>query len=149
MVVHAVQAVAISTMVAHVLGQTNVHTILLTSSIRIAQCLGLHKPNFGTENLPKNSFRWWENIVRIQTGRRVWWQLVTQDYFSIPFTDSYGKTIRFLISHFVRLIRCEVINPNHVDVELPLNCDDHDMIGRSHTEPTISSYSIVLAKSKE
>ncbi|KAI1504697.1 hypothetical protein F5X99DRAFT_347314 [Biscogniauxia marginata] len=41
--IYSVQSIVISTLVAHPLGHSNAHYILLSAAIRIAQCLGLDK----------------------------------------------------------------------------------------------------------
>ena len=83
-------------MVAHPLGRGVQHMILLSSCLRIAQCLGLaeQKPfyidNSADESSsrpgPHLSFRISEEVIR-----RVWWQLLVQDYFLVPMAGSYGK----------------------------------------------------------
>ncbi|KAL4883132.1 hypothetical protein BJY04DRAFT_27524 [Aspergillus karnatakaensis] len=65
---YAVQAVAALTMSAHLLGFSNSLSVLLASTARIGQCLGLQE-------------------TRRPNG--AWRQLCIQDWFSIPFFESY------------------------------------------------------------
>ncbi|KAL4784474.1 hypothetical protein BJX76DRAFT_367674 [Aspergillus varians] len=66
---YAIQAVATLTMSAHLLGFSNSLSILIASAARIGQCLGL------------------QQIARSPHGG--WRQLSMQDWFSIPFFESY------------------------------------------------------------
>ncbi|KAL4862278.1 hypothetical protein BDV12DRAFT_46234 [Aspergillus spectabilis] len=65
---YAIQAVATLTMSAHLLGFSNSLSVLLASAARIGQCLGLQE-------------------TRLPNG--AWRQLCIQDWFSIPFFESY------------------------------------------------------------
>ncbi|KAI1486023.1 hypothetical protein F5X96DRAFT_657110 [Biscogniauxia mediterranea] len=126
--IYSVQSIVISILVAHPLGHSNAHYILLSAAIRIAQCLGLdkikHKPRQESQSSPEE----WESVVENEVKRRVWWQLIIQDYFAVPFVDTYS------------------INPNHFSTPMPGNTDDHDLVDKPSHQPTISSYCIVLAK---
>jgi hypothetical protein len=110
--IFSVQAVATLTISAHLLGYSNMQTIHLASAVRIAQCLGLHK-------LGKDASG---GLIEKETGRRVWSQLCTQDWFGIPFSETY------------------LISPLYAQSELPLNCHDHDMKVLPESTPTITSY---------
>ncbi|KAL2839645.1 hypothetical protein BJY01DRAFT_27360 [Aspergillus pseudoustus] len=66
---YAIQAVATLTMSAHLLGFSNSLSVLIASAARIGQCLGL------------------QQRTRFPTG--AWRQLCIQDWFSIPFFESY------------------------------------------------------------
>lgn len=85
---YSVQAIAISTEVAHNLGLSNLNAVLSSAGVRIAQCLGLHKIADGP-SLSVDPSEVWHEIIERETGKRVWCQLVIQDHFAIPFTDSY------------------------------------------------------------
>jgi hypothetical protein len=124
---YSVQAIAISTEVAHNLGLSNLNATLSSAAVRIAQCLGLHKISDAPSLCVTPSDIWHEKIER-EIGKRVWCQIVLQDHFAIPFTDSY------------------CISLSHFSTSLPLNCDDHDMEERDDSVPTISSYTRTLCQ---
>jgi hypothetical protein len=86
--VYSFQSIAISTEVAHNLGLSNLNATLSSAGVRIAQCLGLHKISDATSSGAKQSNIWYETVER-EIGKRVWCQIVIQDHFAIPFTDSY------------------------------------------------------------
>ncbi|KAL3460882.1 hypothetical protein BJX64DRAFT_278174 [Aspergillus heterothallicus] len=65
---YAVQAVATLTMSAHLLGFSNSLSVLIASAARVGQCLGLQ---------------------RTRAPNSAWRQLCIQDWFSIPFFESY------------------------------------------------------------
>ncbi|KAJ5770498.1 uncharacterized protein N7511_002549 [Penicillium nucicola] len=114
--IYSVQAVATLTISAHMLGYSNGLSVLLASAVRIAQGLGLHQ--LGEED-ETNQIT--EGVVTRELGRRVWCQLCIQDWFSIPFTESYLLHQGFTTSK-------------------PLNSDDDMTILPEHT-PTATSYS--------
>ncbi|KAI5917494.1 hypothetical protein F4810DRAFT_44045 [Camillea tinctor] len=126
--IYSVQSIVISILVAHPLGHSNAHYILLSAAIRIAQCLGLDKVQERSHLKPQASQKEWDNAVENEVKCRVWWQLIIQDYFAVPFVDTYS------------------INPNHFSTAMPGNVDDHDLVDMPRNKPTISSYCIVLAK---
>ncbi|RDI84617.1 hypothetical protein Vi05172_g5489 [Venturia inaequalis] len=107
------QAIATLTIAAHPLGQSNSHSVMLASSVRIAQSLGLHRLADGNVG----------SVIEREIGRRVWAQLCVQDWFSIPFSEAY------------------LINPLYSTSSLPQNCHDDD-IRRAlpDSTPTITSY---------
>lgn len=96
--VYSVQAIVISTEVAHNLGFSQLNATLMSAAIRIAQCIGLHK--IRDYKLPIETSRdQWNELVALETGKRVWYQMVVQDHFAIPFNDSYGTVpSRFTVS---------------------------------------------------
>lgn len=105
------QAVATLTMSAHLLGFSNQQAILLASVTRIAQSLGLHRLNESSDR-----------TIEVETGRRVWSQLCTQDWFSITFSE------------------CYLISPLHTSSIAPLHCDDETLEDVPADTPTITSY---------
>ncbi|KAL5601113.1 hypothetical protein BROUX41_005927 [Berkeleyomyces rouxiae] len=120
------QAIIISCMVAHPLGQAVRQMVLLSSSLRIAQCLdyAAHTPSkIATENGMTDLSK----KITEEVQRRIWWQILVQDYFLVPMAGSYG------------------VSPNHFTTPMPLNCHD-DMIEQPSDVPTISSYCIQLSK---
>lgn len=109
----SVQAIATLTIVAHPLGQSNGHSVMLASAVRIGQSLGLHRL------IDKNA----GSVVEREIGRRVWAQLCVQDWFSIPFSEAY------------------LINPLYSTSSLPRNCHDEDLRQTlPDSIPTITSY---------
>lgn len=119
--IYSAQAIAISTEVAHNLGQSQLNATLFNAAVRIAECLGLHRIEDTIEQD-------WETRVECETGKRVWCQVTIQDHFAIPFTESY------------------TISPGHVSTTLPSNADDHDLVDKPEDVPTVSSYVRVLSK---
>jgi hypothetical protein len=114
----SVQAISTLTISAHLLGFSNIHSVHLAAAIRIAQGLGLHRI---AEESPGA-------VVDKECGRRLWSQLCCQDWFSIPFSDTY------------------LINPLHSRSDMPLNCHDEDMQPLPTSMPTITSYSRILVR---
>ena len=113
--IHSVEAIATLTISAHILGRSNSQSILLSSAGRIAQSLGLHRLNGDA----RGSL---DQTRRIEAGRRVFNQLCTQDWFQIPFSESYS------------------LNPNFIRCQRPDNCNDDDLERRPESVPTQASY---------
>ncbi|KAL5363573.1 hypothetical protein BJX96DRAFT_120174 [Aspergillus floccosus] len=114
--IYSVQAITTLTMSAHLLGFSNSLCVLLAAGVRIAQSLGLHRLGPGTDDDMSP-----ESVDR-EIGRRAWCQLCIQDWFSIPFCESY------------------LITRHCANTAKPRNCRDDDMVPRSHDEPTTTSY---------
>lgn len=120
-VIHSVQAIAVSTEVAHNLGQSQLNAALLSAAIRISESLGIHT----IQDTYGEALDWETNIAR-EVGKRVWCQLIIQDHFAIPFTDSY------------------IISPIHYSTPSPRNLDDDRLSELPSHLPTVSSYVRVL-----
>ncbi|PTU25114.1 hypothetical protein P175DRAFT_0426655, partial [Aspergillus ochraceoroseus IBT 24754] len=120
--VYSVQAVVISTEVAHNFGLSQLNATLFNAAVRIAECLGLHRIN---DAAPDTQEEWIERVQR-EVGKRVWCQLVIQDNFAISFTDTYS------------------ISPTQYSTGPPLNADDSDLVERPPSVPTVSTYVRVL-----
>ncbi|KAF2681595.1 hypothetical protein K458DRAFT_76464 [Lentithecium fluviatile CBS 122367] len=114
--IYSVQAIATLTISAHILGKSSSQSVLLASAGRIAQSLGLHR--LGPESTPTSP----DQLRKREVGRRVFIQLSTQDWFQIPFSESYTLNPKF--SHTIK----------------PLNCNDDDMIVQPQAAPTQASY---------
>lgn len=114
----SVQAIATLTVSAHLLGFSNQQSIHLAAAVKIAQSLGLHRL---TAEVPGSE-------IEQETGRRAWAQLCAQDWFNIPFSETY------------------LINPLYSRSELPVNChDDGDAVTPlPDSIPTVTSYSRFL-----
>ena len=62
---------------------------MLASAIRIAHSLGLHRltrPKKAGNELERDTLA---ETVQKELGRRLWEQLATQDWFSVPFFETY------------------------------------------------------------
>ncbi|KAJ5090484.1 hypothetical protein N7532_009168 [Penicillium argentinense] len=123
--IYSVQAVVISTEVAHNLGLSQLNATLFNAAVRIAECLGLHKIKDHPAILSPNRDQWEERVER-EVGRRVWCQMIIQDHFAIPFTDTYS------------------ISPMHYSTSRPMNADDYNLVEMPASIPTISTYVRVL-----
>jgi hypothetical protein len=115
--IYAVQAIATLTISAHMLGFSNGQSVMLASAVRIAQSLGLHRLGEEKDNTLTT------NLINREIGRRVWCQLCTQDWFSIPFSESY------------------LIHRLCFDTDKPRNCREGDMRSLPEGQPTLTSYS--------
>ncbi|KAL6230970.1 hypothetical protein BDW75DRAFT_248241 [Aspergillus navahoensis] len=117
--IYAVECIATMTSSAHMLGHSNSHSVMLATAVRIAQSLSLHLLGSGAQDIPSN-------VVRKETGRRVWTELCIQDWFSIPFSESY------------------LIHLLDFNTARPMNCRDEEMVPLPDDEPTSMSYHRIL-----
>lgn len=118
--VYSVQSIATLTISAHILGNSNSQSVLLASAGRIAQSLGLHRLENESGSAAETTV---DQVRKSEAGKRLFIQLCTQDWFSIPFSETYALTPRF-ISDTIR----------------PLNCNDDDMVVQPESVPTQASY---------
>jgi hypothetical protein len=84
---------------------SNSQSVLLASAVRVAQSLGLHrlgKPK-RTSHEAQNETR--TDMVQREVGKRIWQQLTTQDWFSVPFSESYCT---WLFGHLLESQICVV-----------------------------------------
>lgn len=113
---YGVQCIATMTISAHLLGHSNSHSVKLASAVRVAQSLGLHRLGAETDDHPSSR-------VRREIGRRLWSELCIQDWFSIPFSESY------------------LIHRRDFNTKKPQNCmDDEDMTTVPDSRPTLVTY---------
>lgn len=125
--IYSVQAIVISTEVAHNLGLSQLNATLFNAAVRIAECLGIHKiKDHTTASTPTRDA--WEERVEREVGKRVWCQMVIQDHFAIPFTDTYS------------------ISPMHYSTGRPMNADERNLTELPANTPTISTYVRVLVE---
>ncbi|RXG45923.1 hypothetical protein VDGE_30456 [Verticillium dahliae] len=123
----SVQAITLTTRLGHNLGLSQVTGNLLGAAHGIARCLGLHRiqqlpvptsiqsdPDIAIGQARSD----WLEQIEIEVGKRTWWQLVIQDYFSIPFTETYA------------------IHPAQFTTPIPRNCNDADLIEKDNTAMT-------------
>jgi hypothetical protein len=118
--IYSVQAISTLTISAHIIGLSNTQSVLLSSANRIAQSLGLHR--LGEEQSLTESGSNLDLIRKRETGRRIWCQLCTQDWFSIPFSES-----------------C-TLNRSYFNTGKPLNCNDDSLTPLPSHIPTMTSY---------
>ncbi|KAI1854982.1 hypothetical protein JX265_012337 [Neoarthrinium moseri] len=112
----SIQAIATLTVSAHMLGFSSTQSIHLAAAVRIAQSLGLHRLTSDASG----------SEVEKETGRRVWSQLCSQDWFSLPFSETY------------------LVNPLYSKSELPMNCHDEEVLPLPDFVPTVTGYSRFL-----
>jgi type II secretory pathway component PulF len=75
---------------------SNSQSVLLASAVRVAQSLGLHRLGKSKRTAQDAENETKVEIVQRELGRRLWQQLVTQDWFSVPFSETYCKGPLFL-----------------------------------------------------
>lgn len=114
----SVQALSTMTISVHILGFSNMHSIHLAAAIRISQGLGLHRI---TDDSPGS-------VIDKESGKRLWNQLCCQDWFSIPFSDTY------------------LIHPMYSRSSAPMNCHDTDMQPLPEDVPTTMTYCRILGR---
>jgi hypothetical protein len=114
----SVQALSTMTISVHILGYSNMHSVHLAAAIRIAQGLGLHRLSDESPG----------TVVDKESGRRLWNQLCCQDWFSIPFSDTY------------------LIHPLYSQSLPPLNSHDDDMKPLPEAVPTSTTYCRILGR---
>ncbi|KAF5664703.1 c6 zinc finger domain-containing protein [Fusarium heterosporum] len=124
----SLQAIVLSTRVAHNLGRSDSNATLVGAAIRMAHCMGLHKIQSSSEGLSVNTMDGWFQCIETEVGRRCWNQLLIQDYFQIPVTGTYA------------------IQPSQSTTDLPTNCHDEDMLLQDEETLTINSYPRALAR---
>jgi hypothetical protein len=88
-VVYSIQAITLSTRIAHNLGRSDLNATMAGAAIRIAHCLGLHQIDTKDEYSEIVSPEDWYRTVEVEVGRRCWLQLLIQDFFQIPFTNAH------------------------------------------------------------
>jgi hypothetical protein len=119
----SVQTISTLTPCAHILGFSNTQSILIAAAIRIAQSLGLHRLRGEKREykLP-SSDQEKKAFIQLETGRRVWQQLLTQDWFSVPFSETYS------------------VNPQHTTSKQPLHFDEKTFQPLPLSAPSTISY---------
>jgi hypothetical protein len=123
--VYGVQAITTSTICAHILGYvmsgstrmtklimtrfSNSQSVFLASAVRVAQSLGLHRlgKSKRTSHEAENETK--AEVVQRELGRSIWQQLATQDWFSVPFSETYCKGPLFLLEYGV-VAFAEILN---------------------------------------
>lgn len=117
--IYSVQAISTLTIAAHTLGQSNRQSVLLASAVRVAQNLGLHRLGQEIEDQSPD-------LVKHEICRRAWSQLCVQDWFNIPFSETY------------------LIHMPSFNTDKPRNCFEEDMQSLSDDIPTNMTYNRLL-----
>ncbi|KAF2814837.1 uncharacterized protein BDZ99DRAFT_185521 [Mytilinidion resinicola] len=130
---YTIQAIATSSLSAHVLGYSKQQLSLLSVSITIARGLSYHRigkdaepelDRAGQVLTPTQR----EAIIQRETGRRVWWHLCGQDWFCTTTTRMYS------------------IQKRHFTTTAPLHYDDETMKPLAKGVPGITHYNNHLNK---
>ena len=94
--VYSIQTIQVLSMSAHTIGFSNKQFVLFGAALKIAQNLGLQRLDYDPDldeitageagiTLSRNDV-----LIRRETGRRIWAQLCTVDWFSIPSSNMYS-----------------------------------------------------------
>ncbi|CZR59277.1 uncharacterized protein PAC_09169 [Phialocephala subalpina] len=118
--IYSIQAITSSTISAHILGFSNSQSVLLASAVRIAQSLGLHRLSSSRKQAAQSKTA--SDVVHKELGRRLWQQLAAQDWFSVPFSETY------------------CVNPLHFSTKSPMHCDEETMQALPMSQPSITTY---------
>jgi hypothetical protein len=126
---------------------SNSQSVLLASSVRVAHSLGLHRlprPKKAAHEAEGDNH---SESTQKEICRRVWQQLATQDWFSVPFSETYCKLKFFGRTDFY-LKRADFsgVNPLHFTTRPPLHCDEETLQPLPLSTPTITSYGNFLHK---
>ncbi|CAH0034068.1 unnamed protein product [Clonostachys rhizophaga] len=87
--IYSVQAICLLIQVAHHFDKSDLICILISTAIRIAQCLGLHRlgPDRAISEGSTASINEPANTDR-ELKKGIWWFLVCHDWFQIPFQNT-------------------------------------------------------------
>ncbi|KAF4946804.1 hypothetical protein FSARC_14114 [Fusarium sarcochroum] len=107
----SVQTICLLVQVAHNFDKSDLICVLISSGIRIAQCMNLHRlgPDRPVTS-SNNSYGSVDEIINREVRKRVWWFLVRYDWLQIPFQN----TCQIYMSQF--------------NTPMPSNC--HDDVSR-------------------
>jgi len=94
-----VQAIAILSLCGHNVCDSDLLSSLLAVGIKMAQSLGLHSLGRRSRAIEKKQSQGVDlsgqmdvaEVVDVEMGKRVWWALVLEDWFAIPFRGVWGK----------------------------------------------------------
>ncbi|KAH8897224.1 hypothetical protein GQ53DRAFT_837902 [Thozetella sp. PMI_491] len=128
----SVQAICLLVLCAHDFNGSNLLAVLLSSAIRIAQSLNVHRLGPDPVELP------YRDKVQREIRKSIWMFLSTQDSFMIPFSNSHS------------------ISLNYCNTPAPLNCNAISGAGAngrsdpfkpvSIEQPTAMSYQLIMHK---
>lgn len=106
----SIQTICVLVQVAYNLDQSDLISVLLSSAIRIAQSLGLHRlgaDHATTQHVP-DGLTEVQYLIDREVKKRTWWFLVRQDWLQIPFQNTF------------------VIHANQFNTPMPLNCHENE-----------------------
>lgn len=122
----SVQAIQVLSMSAHTIGFSNRQFIIFGAAIRISQDLGLQRLALDPELDSLNAGDGGRSpsrrdiLTRREVGRRIWTQMCTQDWFSIPSSEMYS------------------INKQHFTTCRPRRIDDETMLAAGDRVPLVA-----------
>jgi hypothetical protein len=129
-----VQAIAILSLCGHNVCDSDLLSSLLAVGIKMGQTLGLHSLGRRSSALEKKQKRGEDlsglndvaEVIDVEIGKRVWWALVLEDWFAIPFRGVWGKydvalTSQNAVAHHT------AIHPDQMDTPMPFSCHDEDL----------------------
>jgi hypothetical protein len=61
-------------------------------------------------------------VIDVEIGKRVWWAMVLEDWFAIPFRGVWG---RFSVTGPILIFLA--IHPDQMDTPMPHNCHSEDL----------------------
>ncbi|KAF5011701.1 hypothetical protein FDECE_2210 [Fusarium decemcellulare] len=83
----SVQAICLLMQVAHNFDKSDLICVLISTAIRISQCLNLHR--LGADRPGTTSVKGdVQNVIDREVRKRVWWFLVRYDWLQIPFQNT-------------------------------------------------------------
>jgi hypothetical protein len=96
-----VQAIAILSLCGHNVCDSDLLSSLLAVGIKMAQSLGLHSLGRRSRAIETKQSQGVDlsghvdvaEVVDVEMGKRVWWALVLEDWFAIPFRGVWGKLV--------------------------------------------------------
>ena len=105
-----VQAIAILSLCGHNVCDSDLLSSLLAMGIKMAQTLGLHSLGRRSRVIEARQSQGHDlsgpadvaEVIDVEIGKRIWWALVLEDWFAIPFRGVWG---RFLVVFGPLLIR--------------------------------------------
>lgn len=110
----AVQAIAVMVITLQDGGFSNLFPTLLTCGIAIAQSMGLHRLESDESWVASMDGQPSEvrvkSLIRREVGKRVFWALTAQDWFTVAFR------------------RATTVQPTQITTPLPLNARDHELL---------------------
>jgi len=94
-----VQAIAILSLCGHNVCDSDLLSSLLAVGIKMAQSLGLHSLGRRSRAIEAKQKRGMDlsghvevsEVIDVELGKRIWWALVLEDWFAIPFRGVWGK----------------------------------------------------------
>lgn len=104
----SVQTICLLLQVAHNFDKSDLICVLVSSAIRISQCLNIHRLGPDNDNVsagtPGPESADTQGLVNREVEKRVWWYLVRYDWLQIPFQNIYQ------------------VHPAQFDTAMPADC---------------------------